>query len=162
MKADRLWHIAALVLAVAAAAASLHTWLSAPRHAEILRRKESDLRQIEAHANRWAREDAYRGFLDAQQAWQPVRLEEIAIRTLGMDVARVVPRPAAPAADGWQRREVSVEIPSVSYAEAVLFLAAAAESLPAWRLREIDLRPSAEAGTGAMTAVLEALEKKQP
>ncbi len=162
MKADRLWNIAVLVLLAAAVAVSLHGWLSAPRHREIVERKERDLQQIRSHAGRWAREDAYRADLDARQAWQPARLDDIAIRTLGMDAARISPRPAESAADGWQRREVSVEITSAPYGEAMLFLAAAAETPPPWRLREIDLRPSAEAGKGALTVVLEALEKKRP
>lgn len=162
MKTERICKAAALALSVAALAASLHAGLSAPRHREILRRKQADLLRIQAHAGRWAREDALRARLDAEQAWQPANLDEIAIRTLGMDAARIAPRPATPAADGWQRREASVEIASAPYAEAIVFLAAAAETPPAWRLREIEIRPSAEAGKGAMTAVLEALEKKRP
>ena len=77
-------------------------------------------------------------------------------------MARIVPRAAAPAAHGWQRREVAVELRDLSYAEAFMFLSAAGETAPAWRLRELELRPAAEAGRGALTAVLEALEKKQP
>ena len=57
---------------------------------------------------------------------------------------------------------MSVELRDVSYAEVALFLAAAAETPPAWRLREIEIKPSAEAGRGAMALTLEALEKKRP
>jgi hypothetical protein len=81
---------------------------------------------------------------------------------LGPRVARVTPRPAAPAAEGWQRREATVEAAGVPYADAARFLAAAAEQPPGWRLREMEFRPSAEAGQGALTLVLEALEKKRP
>lgn len=162
MKGERVWKTAALVLAVLAVAASLNAVLSAPRHRELLARKEADLRQVQAHAGRWAREDALRNALEAQQAWTPAALEDLATRALGVDVAKITPRPATPAANGWQRREAAVELREAAYAEVAGFLASAAETPPGWRLREIEVRPSAEAGKGAMTLALEALEKKQP
>ncbi len=162
MRNERLWKWAALGLGVWAAAASLNTLLSAPRQREILARKTEDLQKIQAHAGRWAREDAWQAWLDARQAWQPADLDELATRYLGADAVRITPRAATPAADGWQRREVSIDLRSVSYAEAALFLAAAAETPPAWRLREIDFRPANEAGKGALTLVLVALEKRRP
>ena len=162
MKGERGWKAAALGLAVLAVAASLNAVLSAPRHQEVLARKEADLRKIQAQAGRWAREDALRNMLEARQAWTPAALEELAIRALGVDVAKITPRPATPAANGWQRREATVELREASYAEVAGFLASAAEMPPAWRLREIEIRPSAEAGKGAMTLALEALEKKRP
>lgn len=162
MKGERLWKAGALALSVVALAASLNTLLSAPRHREILARKEADLRVIRAQAGRWAREDALRARLDAQQAWTPADLEALATRALGAGAAKIAPRPAAPAAADWQRREATVELRDVSYAEAALFLAAAAETPPAWRLREIEIRPSADAGKGGLTATLETLEKKRP
>jgi hypothetical protein len=162
MQSERIWKVAALALSVGALAASLNVVLSAPRQQEILARKEADLRKIQAYAGRWAQEDALRDQLDAQQAWKPADLDELATRTLGLNVAKITPRPATPAANGWQRREVSVELRDAPYVEAALFLSSAAEIPPAWRLREIEIKPSAEAGKGAMTLVLEALEKKQP
>ncbi len=162
MKAERAWMAGAAGLALAAVAASLHMGLSAGRHREILGRKAGDLARIEQMANRWAREDAYRARLESLGAWQPADLDALAASTIGAGAVRLSPRPAVPAADGWQRREVAVEIPQAAYAEAVRFFAAAADTLPAWRLKEIELRPSAEAGSGSLTAVLEALEKKQP
>ena len=162
MKGERFWKILALVLAAWAASASLHTLLSAPRHREILDRMEADGLQIQSHAGRWAREDAFRAGLEAAQAWKPADLDELALRTFGAGVAKVSPRPAVPAADGWQVREASIEFREVPYAQAAAFLAAAAEQAPAWRLREIDVKPSAEAGKGSMGVVIEALEKKRP
>lgn len=162
MKAERILGTAALILFTAALAASLQTMLSAPRHRDILRRKAADLRRIEAHAGRWAREEAFRDRLEAEGAVQPPELEPIATRTLGSGVARLAPRPAEPAADGWRRREVSVDIASAPYAEIAVFLSAAADALPPWRLREIEIRPSAKPGEGAMSLVLEALEKGPP
>jgi len=162
MKGERIWNAAAWTLAVWAAAASLNTWFSAPRHREILARQEEDLRQIRADSGRWAQEDALRAWLDAQQAWQPASLDELATRAFGAGLAKITPRPAVAAADGWQRREVSVELREVPYGEAAVFLLSAAETPPAWRLREIEIKPSAEAGKGAMALVLEALEKKKP
>lgn len=162
MKAERASVVLALAMTVAAAAASLHLVLSGPRHREILARKEGDLERIQALAGRWAKESAFCRQLDAQQAWAPADLEEVATRTLGVGVAKISARTASPVAEGWQRREAAVEMAGVPYAEAILFLMAAAEAPPAWRLREIELRPSAEAGKGACTVVLEALERKQP
>jgi hypothetical protein len=162
MKGERIWKVAALVLAAGAVAATLNTLLSTARQREILAGKERALRQIQAQAGRWAREDAYRARLDAMQAWQPADLDELAVRMLGANVARISPRPATPAADGWQRREAAIEMRAISYSEASRFLVAAAETAPAWRLREIEIKPSAEAGQGALTCVLETLEKKQP
>jgi hypothetical protein len=162
MKGERIWKASALALSVLAVAATLNTGLSAPRQREILVRKETALRNIQAYAGRWAREDALKNQLAAQQAWKPVDLDELAVRTLGANTAKITPRPATAAADGWQRREVSVEMREVPYTEAALFLAGAAETPPAWRLREIEIKPSAEAGKGGMTVVLEALEKKRP
>jgi len=162
MKAERSWKILAGVLSLAALAFTLNTILSAPRQREILVQKESDLQQVQSAQSRWAREDVFRLWLDAQQAWTPVNLDDVATRTLGDKTARISPRPAVPIADGWQQREVSVEIREAPYDEIAVFLSHAAQSPPAWRLREIELRPSAEAGKGAMTCVLEALEKKQP
>ena len=162
MKAERFWKILALGLAACAAAATLHTVLSAPRHRENFGRMEADFRQIQGQSGRWAREDALRAGLEARRAWKPADLDELARRAFGAGVAKVAPRPAVPAADGWQVREASVELREIPYAQAAAFLAAAAENPPAWRLREIDVKPSAEAGKGAMTLVLEALEKKQP
>jgi hypothetical protein len=162
MKGERIWKVAVWTLASVAAAASLNTMLSASRHREILARKETALQNIRIQAGRWAREDAYRARLDAQHAWTPADLGELAARALGAEAAKITPRPATPAADGWQRREASVELRDVRYAEAALFLASAAENQPAWRLREIEIKPSAEAGKGAMVLVLETLEKKRP
>lgn len=162
MPGERIWQAAVLVLAVGAVALSLNTVLSAPRQREIVARKQADLQQIRADANRWAREDALRVWMDAQQAWRPADLEELAVRALGAGAAKITLRPATAAADGWQRREASVDLGDVSYAAAAVFLAAGAETPPAWRLREIEFKPSAEAGRGALALVLEALEKKQP
>ena len=162
MKGERVWNALALLLAVSAAAASLHARLSSPRHREILGQMEEDLRQIRSYSGRWAREDAFRAGLDETRAWKPADLDELAVRAFGPGVARVTPRPAVPAADGWLVREASVDLREAHYAQAAAFLAAAAGNLPAWRLREIDVKPSAEAGSGAMTLVLEALEKKRP
>ena len=162
MKGDRLWKAVAGVLSVWAVAASLNTVLSAPRHREILLRKESDLQKIRAQASRWDREDQWAHRLDAQQAWKPLDLDEVATRTLGGNVAKITPRPVSSLANGWLRRETAVDLRDVSYAEAALFLSALSEAAPAWRLREVEFSPSAEAGKGAMTLALEALEKKQP
>lgn len=162
MKGERIWNILAIGLSVAAVALTLDTVLSAPRQREILERKGADLQQIAAAQSRWANEDAYREWLDGQQAWTPVNLDELATRTLGARVARISPRPAVPASDGWQQREVSVDVHEAPYDEVALFLRSAAETPPAWRLREIEINPSATAGKGAMTCVLESLEKKQP
>ena len=162
MTGERVWSALAGALAVAAVAATLNTLLSAPRHREIAARKQDDLSRIRDLAGRWAKEDALRARWDGQKAWAPADLNEVAIRTLGADVAQISPRSATPAGDGWQRREASVEIREAAYAEVALFLASASEKPPAWRLREIEIRPSTEAGKGGATLVLEALEKKQP
>ena len=162
MQGERLWKVMVLGLSVWAVAASLNTVLSASRHREILARKEADLQKIRAQANRWSREDQWASRLDAQQAWNPVDLDEVATRTLGANVAKITPRPASPMANGWQRRETSVDLRDISYAEAALFLSAVSEASPAWRLREVEISPSPEAGKGSMLLSLEALEKKQP
>lgn len=162
MKGERFWTWATWMLAACALAATLNTWLSAPRHREILSDKERDLQKIQTHAGRWAREDALRAELDERQAWTPADLEELATRALGVGAAKILPRAATAVAGGWQRREASVELRDVPYGEAALFLASAAESMPPWRLREIEIKPSAQAGQGAMSLVLEALEKKRP
>ena len=162
MKRERLWNLLALALAAAAVAASLQTGLSAKRHREILGRIEADRAEIQNQAGRWAREDAFRAGLDARQAWTPADLDALANRAFGPGVAKITPRPAVPAADGWRVREASIELRDVAYPAAAAFLADAAGGAPAWRLRELDVRPSAEAGRGALTLVLEALEKKRP
>jgi hypothetical protein len=162
MKGEPIWKMAVWALSVWAVAASLNSVLSAPRQREILARKEADLRKIQAYEGRWAPEDALRSRLDAQQAWKPIDLDELAVRTFGAGLAKITPRPATPAVEDWQRREASVDLREIPYAEASLFLSAAAETPPAWRLREIEIKPSAAAGKGAMTLVLESLEKKQP
>ena len=162
MKGERIQSALALALAVAALGVSLNTLLSAPRQREILARQAADLRQIQAQSGRWVREEAYRDQLEALAARTPADLEDLAVRTLGSGAAKITPRPAQPAADGWQRREAAVELADVPYAEAAMFFAGLTEGLPAWRLREIELRPSAVAGRGALTLVVEALEQKQP
>jgi Flp pilus assembly protein CpaB len=162
MRAKRLYTVWIVALVGLALASTLQMRMSAARHHEIIQRKADNVARIETLAGRWGLEDDYRAQLEAQGAWQPADLDALAVQMLGEGTARLAPRPATPAADGWQRREVAVEIQSVAYAQAIQFLAAAAETLPAWRLREIDLRPSADSGQGSMTAVLEALEKKRP
>mgnify|MGYP003590426011 CR=1 FL=1 len=162
MKGERLWKGIALALAVWAVAASLNSLLSYRRHREILGPKVADLEKILRYADRWQAEDAWRARMDARQAWKPADLEELATRTLGAGVAQIDLRSATSAADGWQVREASVELGNGSYAEVAMFLAAAGSASPPWRLREIAIHPVAEAGRGAMTLVLEALEKKQP
>ena len=162
MTAERMWKGLAVALAALAAAATLHTALSAPRHRDLLARKEADLAKIRTFAGRWAAEDALRADWDRRQIAQPADLAELAVNALGTGAAKISPRSPVPAAGDWQRREAAVELPSVSYAEAATFLAAAAAAEPPWRLREIDVRPSAEAGRGALSLVLETLEKKRP
>lgn len=162
MQGERIWKGMAWTLAAGALAASLNAGLSAARHREILSGKEKDLRKIQVYAGRWAQEDALRAALEKRQAWTPADLDELATRTLGAGAAKFAPRAATAVAGGWLRREVSVDLRDVSYGEAALFLAAAAESVPAWRLREIEIDPSAQAGRGAMVLLLESLEKKRP
>lgn len=162
MQGDRIWKGMALALAVGALATSLNAGLSAARHREILAGKEADLRKIQVYAGRWAQEDALRAALEERQAWTPADLDELATRALGAGAAKISPRAASSVAGGWLRREASVELRDVSYGETALFLAAAAESVPAWRLREIEIDPSAQAGRGAMVLLLESLEKKRP
>ena len=162
MKGERLWKAVVGALSVWAVAASLNTVLSASRHRDILLRKEADLQKIRTQASRWNREDQWARRLDAQQAWKPVDLDEVATRTLGGNVAKITPRPVSSLANGWLRRETAVDLRDVSYAEAALFLSALSEAAPAWRLREVEFSPSAEAGKGSMALTLEALEKKQP
>ena len=161
MQAERIWKGTALALAAGALAASLNAGLSAPRQREILSGKASDFRKIRVYAGRWAQEDALRAGLEERQAWTPADLDELAIRALGAGAAKISPRAAIAVAGGWMRREVAVELRDVSYGEAALFLAAAAESVPAWRLREIEIDPSAQTGRGAMVLLLESLEKKR-
>ena len=162
MADERVWKGLAVALAALAAAATLHTALSAPRQRELLARKEADLAKIRTFAGRWAAEDALRADWDRRQIAQPADLAELAVNALGTGAAKISPRSPVPAAGDWQRREAAVELPSVSYAEAATFLAAAAAAEPPWRLREIDVRPAAEAGRGALSLVLETLEKKRP
>ena len=162
MADERVWKGLAVALAALAAAATLHTALSAPRQRELLARKEADLAKIRTFAGRWAAEDALRADWDRRQIAQPADLAELAESALGTGAAKISPRSPVPVAGGWQRREAAVELPSVAYAEAATFLAAAAAAEPPWRLREIDVRPAAEAGKGALSLVLETLEKKRP
>ncbi len=162
MKGERIWKAVVLALSVWAVAASLNTVLSASRHREILARKEADLQKIRAQANRWSREDQWSRRLDAQQAWKPVDLEEVATRALGANVAKITSRPVSLLAKGWQRRETAVDLHNVSYAEAALFLSALSETSPSWRLREVEFGSSSEAGNGSLILALESLEKKQP
>ena len=162
MTAERVWKGLAIALAALAAAATLQTTLSAPRHRDLLARKEADLAKIRTFAGRWAAEDALRADWDRRQIAQPDDLAELAVNALGTGAAKISPRSPVPAAGDWQRREAAVELPSVSYAEAATFLAAAAAAEPPWRLLEIDVRPAAEAGRGAVSLVLETLEKKRP
>ena len=151
-----------MVLAALALAVGVQGWLSGPREREILARKEADLAFVRAQAGRWAGEEAFRARRETHGGGAAAELEPIAERTLGAGVARLTPRPAEAAGEGWQRREVTVEIREAPLAEAVLFLAAASEGPGGWRLREIDVRPGAVAGRGGLTAVLEALERKAP
>ena len=151
MTAERVWKGLAIALAALAAAATLQTTLSAPRHRDLLARKEADLAKIRTFAGRWAAEDALRADWDRRQIAQPADLAELAVNALGTGAAKLSPRSPVPAAGDWQRREAAVELPSVSYAEAATFLAAAAAAEPPWRLREIDVRPAAEAGRGALS-----------
>jgi len=162
MMDERMWKLLAGGLSVAAIAVTLNTVLSAPRQREIVTRKEADLQQVLASRSRWAQEDTYRKGLDARKAWKPADLDELATRTLGANTVRLSPRPAVAAANGWQIREVSVEIREAPYDEIAMFLSNAAGQAPAWRLCEIEIKPSADRGKGGMTCVLEALEKKQP
>ena len=162
MTAERMWKGLAVALAALAAAATLHTALSAPRHRDVLARKEADLAQIRTFAGRRAAEDALRADWDRRQIAQPADLAELAVHALGVGAAKISPRSPVPAAGGWQRREAAVELPAVAYSEAATFLAAAAAAEPPWRLLEIDVRPAAEAGKGALSLVLETLEKKRP
>ena len=162
MKAERIWKGVAVALAVWAVAASLNTLLSYRRHREILAPKLADLETIRLYAGRWQAEDAWRVRMDARQAWMPVDLEELATRTLGAGVAQIELRLGASAPGGWHVREASVELGNGSYAEVAAFLAAAGSASPPWRLREIAILPSPEAGRGTMHVALEALEKKRP
>jgi hypothetical protein len=152
----------AVVLAVWAVAATLNTALSSFRQREILNRKKEDLQRIRRLADRWAVEEAWQARLEALKAWTPARLEAMADGSLGEGAARVSVRPAVPAAGEWQVREAVVEIREVPYEALSRFLGGVSEAPPAWRLRAVELRPSAEAGKGDAILTFEALEKKQP
>lgn len=160
MRANRPWVLLAALAAGIAVAVTLHVGLSAARHRAILARKQQDLAAIQQFAGRWAPEEAWRDFLESQRAYIPADLEDIATRTLGANQARITLRPAEVIADGWQRRSAAVELANVNLAEAITFLSTAAETSPAWRLREITVRATAQPGHGAMSVVLETLEKR--
>ena len=160
MRANRQWILLATLAAGIAVAVTLHLSLSAARHREIVARKQQDLAAIQQVAGRWALEEAWRDSLESQHAYTPAELEDIATRTLGTDQARITLRPAEAIAHGWQRRTAAVEMTNVDYAEAAIFLAIAAESSPAWRLREISLHATAQPGQGSLSLILETLEKR--
>lgn len=160
MTPERTWKWWAGGLAILAVALTLHTLLSAPRHQQLMSRKAAALKSVLQVQSRWAAEEIYRFGLEKEGADTPVDLEQIATRTLGAGTANLSARQAEDAAGGWQRREVSVSVRDVAFDEFAVFLAEAAGNPPAWRLREIEWRPSSEPGKGAVTCVLEALEKK--
>lgn len=160
MTVERTWKWWAGGLAAVAVALTLHTALSAPRHRQLMSRKTAALKSILHVQSRWAPEEAYRRQLEQEGADSPADLEQIATRTLGAGTANLSAKQAEASAGGWQRREVSVSARNVAFDEFAVFLAQAAETPPAWRLREIEWRPSSEPGKGGVTCVLEALEKK--
>lgn len=162
MKAERLWRTIALALAVAAAAVSLHLWLSGFRYRDTLAHKQETLRQVRSYAGRWAGEESLVDQWEAQQAWAPAELDELVARTLGAAAVRITPHQPSLAFAGWQRRAATLEVNAGSYADAAKLLTALGTSAPPWRVREIDFRPAAEAGQGALALDVEGLEKQHP
>ena len=159
MNLDRILQETALVLAVAALAWSLDTALSAPRRRGLLDRKAEAIQSLQRLAGRHAAERAWLDGLSAAPRAPSDALATLAARIFPGASPSATPRPPAPAAAGWQSRETLLSLTGVSFAELPSFCAWAAGQRPPWRLRELELRPSDNAGTGDALLLFETLER---
>jgi hypothetical protein len=97
--------------------------------------------------------------LDADGARTPPPLERLAIGRFPDGSAAVSPRSAEPLVEGWQRRETLLTLTGVPFSGIPAFCGEAAAQRPPWRLREAELLPSSDPGTGDATLLFESLEK---
>lgn len=160
MKNSRLLFALALLLAVAALAVSLDTFLSIPRRNDLLTRKTQTLRALDALSIRYAPEQAWLAERLRTATTAPLDLAPLAARHFSAGQPLLTPRPPSPAPDGWQRRETLLALSDIPYSALSAFCTEAAQTLPPWRLCELELRPSEKPGIGDATLLFEALEKK--
>ena len=151
--------VVAGLLAVAAVVLSLHVALSAPAYRERLGRRLADLRAVESiAAERQAVLSRIAGRASAGDAEIAAALADAATETLGLDVASItLDAPADLAPLPAVLRTANVRIADAPYAEIAVFLDHAADATPAWHLRSASFEPSAEAGRGAASLVLQTL-----
>lgn len=159
MNLDRILHGIALVLGVAALAWSLDTALSAPRRRALLDRKAEAIRSLRLLAGRHAAERAWLDAMETAGNTAPGPLAPLAARLFPDAAPSATPRAPVPAAAGWQMRGTLLTLSGVSFAELPAFCSALAGGHPPWRLRELELRPSAPPGTGDAVLLFESLEK---
>lgn len=159
MNLDRLLPGVALVLSVAALAWSLDTALSAPRRRALLDRKAEAVAALHRLERRHAAEQAWLDSLESGGGTAPVPLDALAARRFPDSAPSATVRSAVPAVPGWQRRETLLTLANVSFADLPGFCAEAASGRLPWRLRELELRTSENAGRGDAVLLFETLEK---
>ena len=147
------------LLAVAAAVLSLHVALSGPAWRERLDRRLADLRAVETiAAGRQAVLARLEGRGDPPGGDHAAALSAIATEVLGLDVAAVdLDAPADLAPLPAVLRTARVQVTDAPDDEIAVFLDRVADASPAWHLRSAAFDPSAEAGRGAATLVLQTL-----
>ena len=161
MNRDKIIAWAAMAALLAGVAATVQSVRATPEKTRQLERKVADLGRL----RKWQEERqdhlaALQPF-EALKSPSPVLLADLAKKSFADARPDVRFREARPAADGWRVNTADVLLEKVRMADVSLFILAAENQRPPWKLVECSMTAGEQSpGYGRAVLVFEALEKK--
>ena len=161
MNRDKIigWTAAAVLLA--GVAATVQTVRATPEKTRQLERKTVDLGRLRAWQEEHLDDLAALQPFEGLKSTEPVSLADLAKKSFADARPDLRFRESRPAAGGWRVDTADVLLEKVRMAEVSLFVLAAENQRPPWKLVECSMTAGEQApGYGRAVLVFEALEKK--
>lgn len=153
----------AAVACAAGVALTAQSWLRAPDQRRQLKRKTDDLRELHALSRQEAHDLEAVAAFERLPSSHAASLNDLASAAVPAVQPTIRPRESRPAAQGWTVRSLEMSFPEIWLTDFAKIAEKAAEESgrPPWRLSELAVTASqGQPGAGRVTAVFEALEKK--
>ncbi len=161
MNRDKVIGWIAAVVLLAGVAATVQSVRATPEKTRQLERKVTDLGRLRKWQTEHLDDLAALGPFEALKSREPVSLADLAKKSFTETRPDLRFRESRPAAGGYRVNTADVLLEKVRLAEVSLFVLAAENQRPPWKLVECSMTASEQApGYGRAVLVFEALEKK--